>query len=72
MQQKHELYEKISTAKQLGPLLEEMRKCRPGIHRNTIRLALLKGGTTPTRKLINQKAEQILENLGNPFSTCTR
>ena len=66
MQQQHELYEKISTAKLLQPLLEEMRKRRPGIHRNTIRMALKKGGTTPTRKLINQKAAQLLEKLGKP------
>jgi|GEM_PF-2279049 len=61
-----ELYEKISTAALLQPLLEEMRKHRPGIHRNTIRLALLNGGTTHTRKLINDKAVALLEKIGKP------
>jgi len=66
MQEQIELYKKISTAGLLQPLLEEMQKYRPGIHRNTIRLALLRGGTTPTRELINDKAAALLEKFGKP------
>jgi hypothetical protein len=67
MQEQDCLYKKISTAGLLAPLLEEMRKYRPSIHRNTIRLALRKGGTTATRELINEKAALLLEEkFGNP------
>jgi len=69
MQEQIELYKKISTAGLLQPLLEEMQKYRPGIHRNTIRLALLRGGTTPTRELINNKAAALLEEkFGKPVN----
>jgi hypothetical protein len=64
--QQKELYKKISTARLLQPLLEEMQIHRPGIHRNTIRLALLMGGTTPTRELINEKAAELLKKFGKP------
>lgn len=56
-----DLYEDLSAAGLTGDLHERMQIIRPGISRNTIRLALVEGGTTPLRRRILQEANTVWE-----------
>lgn len=55
------LYESLSVAGLIGDLHERMQAIRPGISRNTVRLAFVAGGTTRLRKRILQEASILWE-----------
>lgn len=53
------IYEQLSVAALTSELHEIMQSVRPGISRNTIRLAFVQGGTTPLRRRIIQEAQKL-------------
>lgn len=55
------LYESLSVAGLIGDLHERMQVIRPGISRNTVRLAFVAGGTTRLRKRILEEATRLWE-----------
>lgn len=59
------LYEDISVAGLTADLHERMQTIRPGVSRNTIRLAFVEGATTPLRKRIIQEGRALLEQHQN-------
>lgn len=56
-----QLYEQLSVAALTSELHEIMQTVRPGISRNTIRLAFVDGGTTPLRRRIIEEAKKLQE-----------
>jgi hypothetical protein len=58
-----DIYEQLSVAALTSELHEIMQTVRPGISRNTIRLAFTQGGTTPLRRRIIQEAQKLQERI---------
>ena len=59
--EKVKMYEELSVTGLIGDLYQKMQIIRPGISRNTIRLAFVQGGTTKLRRRILGEAKQLLE-----------
>ncbi len=55
------IYDQLSVAGLTSELHDVMTALRPGISRNTIRLAFLAGATTPLRKRIIEEGKKLLE-----------
>jgi hypothetical protein len=56
-----QIYNRIAAKGLIGELLELVRKERPKVSRNTIRLSIHEGPTTPARQMILDKAMQVLK-----------
>lgn len=62
MESNHQaIYEQISARGLVSELLTKVRVHRPKVSRNTIYLAFDSGPTTPTRRLIINIANEILQ-----------
>ena len=55
------LYDSLSVAGLIRDLQEIMEGIRPGISRNTVRLAFVAGGTTRLRRRILEEANKLWE-----------
>lgn len=60
-EQRQNIYHRISEKGLIANLIQAVREERPTASRNTIHLAFMLGGTTPTRSMILRLAAKILE-----------
>lgn len=59
---REDIYDELYSAGLMSKLLQEVQAIRPGVSRNTLRLAIVNGPTTPLRRKILELAESIANN----------